>query len=166
MNNKKDLAIVIIIGGLFVLLLGYVFLYKNNSSTTPSDFSTSTTTTTTTVQKDSTTSTKDKKTNTTKPKTISPGAATPEYVAALNTYRNSGYYFQLSNCGANPGSLTMKRGTKFMIDNRDAKAHRIAIGSKTITVQGYGYAIVTADKIGTNQITCDGGGAGLLNVQP
>jgi hypothetical protein len=155
--NKKDLTILIVIGVIFVGLMSYVFINKNGvSKPSPSSTSTEQVVSTTPQRIPTSTSATSTKVNKNNSKTTSsPGAATPEYMAALNTYRNSGYYFQLSNCSANPGSLTMKKGSRFMIDNRDNKAHRVTIGSKVITIQGYGFAIVNADKIGTNNITCD-----------
>jgi hypothetical protein len=161
--NKKDATILGVIGILFVGLLLYVFWDKNTAPTITPPQTTTTTLRSTSTPEAATTTSKTKKNIPTK--TTSPGAATPQYTAALNTYRNLGYYFQFSNCSATPGTLTVKKGAKFMIDNRDAKTHRITVGSRTITVAGYGFYVLSAEKIGTNQITCDGGGAGVLTVQ-
>ncbi len=92
-------------------------------------------------------------------------SASSDYEKALNDYRSRGAYFQFVNCAGNPGSLTLKRGTVFMLDNRDSKAHKIKVGSVTYNVAGYGYKLVNPQTLGLNHITCDGGGAAAVNVQ-
>ncbi len=94
-----------------------------------------------------------------------PTSASTDYEKALNDYRSRGAYFQFVNCAGNPGSLTLKRGTVFMLDNRDSKAHKIKVGTVTYTVGGYGYKLVNPQTLGLNHITCDGGGAAAVNVQ-
>jgi len=91
-------------------------------------------------------------------------SAAPTYLKTLNVYRTSGYYFQFVNCSGSPGSLLMKKGVKFMMDNRDKKAHKFVVMGKTYLLGAYGYTIVTADKIGKHFITCDGGGAAQITV--
>lgn len=94
-----------------------------------------------------------------------PGSASSNYEKALNEYRAKGAYFQFVNCAGNPGSLTLKRGTVFMLDNRDNKAHTIKVGKVAYSVAAYGYKLVNPQTLGVNQITCDGGGAATVNVQ-
>lgn len=91
--------------------------------------------------------------------------ATKDYGAAVGVYGKSGYRFQFSNCSGNPGTLTMKVGTKFMIDNRDNISHKISIGTKSYQLAAYDYAIVTIQKVGKFNITCDGGGSASVWVQ-
>ncbi len=92
-------------------------------------------------------------------------SATSDYEKALNEYRSKGAYFQFVNCAGNPGTLTLKRGTVFMLDNRDNEPHKIKIGTVTYNLPAYGYKLVNPQKLGVNQITCDGGGAAAVNVQ-
>lgn len=97
-----------------------------------------------------------------------PLSATQRYLDAIKIYKTSGYYFQFVECHGLPGSLTLKKGKKFMLDNRDGKARRIAIkGGQSFTIGAYNFAIATApSKPGTYYITCDGGGAASILVQP
>ena len=90
---------------------------------------------------------------------------TEDYGAALNIYGKSGYRFQFVACSGNPGYLTMKLGTKFMIDNRDNKSHQIGIGTNIYKLEAYDFAIVSIQKIGDFNITCDGGGAAHVLIQ-
>ncbi len=101
-----------------------------------------------------------------KPAINPPGAAPLSYVQALNQYRTQGAYFQFVKCRGNPGSLSLKQGTKLMFDNRDTVAHRIGIDKlTTYHVDPYGFAVISAPVAGQYYITCDGGGAALLNVE-
>jgi hypothetical protein len=101
-----------------------------------------------------------------KPVVTKPAAsASTNYEKALNEYRAKGAYFQFVNCAGNPGTLTLKRGTVFMLDNRDSKAHTIKVGKLSYKLAGYGYKLVNPQTLGLNQITCDGGGAAVVNVQ-
>ncbi|TAN33050.1 hypothetical protein EPN28_03560 [Patescibacteria group bacterium] len=96
---------------------------------------------------------------------VSP-SATLSYTKALSIYRKSGYYYQFYKCKGTPGSLTMKKGKQFMLDNRDAKAHTVAFGKQSYYVPKYGFAIATAKYVGKFFITCDGGGAAQILVEP
>ena len=84
---------------------------------------------------------------------------------AYQTYAVSGYRFEFSSCHGRPGTLSMKKGPKFMLDNRDNAPHAIVVGSVTYRIGPYGFAIATAKDIGTYNITCDGGGAAQVIVQ-
>ncbi|HSR89529.1 MAG TPA: hypothetical protein VLK22_04030 [Candidatus Udaeobacter sp.] len=93
--------------------------------------------------------------------------AARSYLDALKIYRTSGYYFQFSGCSGKPGSLTLKKGVEFMLDNRDGVNHKIVVeGGQTFSIGAYGFAIATAPSaIGTHHITCDGGGSASILVQ-
>ncbi len=96
-----------------------------------------------------------------------PLSATQKYLDAIRVYKNVGYYFQFVECHGAPGTLTLKKGKKFMLDNRDAKAHKLAVqGGQTFQVKAYDFAIATAPStVGIHYITCDGGGAASITVQ-
>ncbi len=117
----------------------------------------------------STTSTADTTKKSTSPTKAPPAplSATQRYLDAIKIYKTSGYYFQFVDCHGLPGSLTLKKGKKFMLDNRDAKTRKIAIkGGQSFTITAYNFAIATApSKPGTYYITCDGGGAASILVQ-
>lgn len=85
---------------------------------------------------------------------------------AMRIYASSGYRFQFVECHGNPGRLVMKQGKKFMLDNRDDSQHSFGISAKTYDIEAYDFAIATAIDLGTYFITCDGGGAAEMNVQP
>ena len=92
--------------------------------------------------------------------------STLKYMDALKIYRASGYYFQFENCHGQPGSLIMKKGTKFMLDNRDVESHLISWGGHNYRLGSYSFVISTADKVGKFNITCDTGGAAQITVKP
>ena len=90
-----------------------------------------------------------------------PASAPPRltYSEALKLYgpSGSGFRYQFAaNCLADPEKLSMKRGTKFMIDNRDTVAHTIKIGSQSFRLSRFGFAMVTARDVGSYSIQCDG----------
>ena len=94
--------------------------------------------------------------------TTAPKALT--YEAALELY--GGYRFQFLNCHGTPGTMTLKVGSKFLLDNRDAKPRTIAVGKAVYKLAANGFAVATASTVaGTYNITCDGGGAATLKVQ-
>jgi hypothetical protein len=96
-----------------------------------------------------------------------PAPARLTYNDALKTYGVNGYRFQFSdNCLGIPGRLTIKKGGKFMLDNRDDVAHTIKLGSQTFRLSKYGFAIVTASQTGDLDILCDGVTRAELLVQP
>ncbi len=75
------------------------------------------------------------------------------------------FRFQFINCSANPGSMSVKRNTPVMLDNRDKTAHTIKANGQTIRIAGYDYQILYPKTEGESFITCDGGGSGKLNVE-
>ena len=103
---------------------------------------------------------------TTETKPVISKSATQSYVDASTKYKDSGYYIQFYPCQATPGSLIVKQGSKIMLDNRDSKAHSIGIKNDKYLIASYNYAIATLNNIGTNYITCDGGGSATVTVVP
>lgn len=93
-------------------------------------------------------------------------SAPQSYVDAAAKYKKSGYYIQFYPCQATPGSLIVKQGSKIMLDNRDGKAHSIGIKNDKYLIASYNYAIATLNTIGTNYVTCDGGGSASVTVVP
>lgn len=85
-----------------------------------------------------------------------------DYGAAVNKYP---YRIQFSQCHGTPGTLNVKKGTIVMLDNRDAVAHTIKADKQTFKIAGYDYALMRTSSVSNTNITCDGGGAAVLNVQ-
>ncbi len=100
-----------------------------------------------------------------KTKTGTSTAATQSYMTALGIYGKNGARFQFVNCSGNPGTLNIKRGTKFMLDNRDNVEHKISVGATTYQIPAYSFAIIGVQKSGSYNITCDGGGAAHVGVE-
>jgi hypothetical protein len=96
----------------------------------------------------------------------SPLSASAAYLKALDTYKKAGLYLEFTNCHGLPGSLSVKKGTGVMLDNRDNKGHTFGFENKLYGAGSYRYVIVTPQHTGTDYITCDGGGAAQLLVQP
>ena len=130
------------------------------TSTTPTTATTSTAATTTAK----TTTTNGTKKTTTKSTATATASATDKYIAATKAYAN--LRFQFVNCKATPGSFTVKKGTKFMLDNRDNAKHKFAVGKTVYYLGPYGWTVATANVVGLNYITCDGGGSARITVQP
>lgn len=179
----KDRYIIIGIIALAVLVIGYAIWRSSTSAPAPSSevstsvgsdneltgsVSSTLTAATTTPSSTQQTQTKPKTTATyQKPSSSTSLSATQRYIDALKIYKTSGYYFQFLKCHGQPGSLTIKKGKKFMLDNRDSVSHKIAFTGQSYRIGGYGFAIATAPlKPGTYFITCDGGGAASILVQP
>lgn len=151
------LIIILIVGGLLYWALFNTYVELPYSEDLLKTQATGTTTDAAQASKTST-SKKTTKTNTT----------VLTYAEALNIYKGSGYFFQFVNCHGSPGSLTMKVGTKFMIDNRDSVARTIVIqGATSYKVPAYNFTIAIAPQNpGLYYITCNGGGAARITVQP
>jgi hypothetical protein len=90
---------------------------------------------------------------------------TLNYTEALNFYRNKGAYLQLVHCSSNPGAISLKKGVKFMVDNRDKVSHRIGLEGRTFVVKPYGFLLLSAFKAATVTLTCDGGGSAQVNIE-
>jgi len=94
-------------------------------------------------------------------------SAAKAYTDAIAMYKNR---IQFSNCHGivnltNTGTMSIKHDEKFMLDNRDATAHTIAFASQSYKIPAYGFVIATAKPPGTHNLTCDGGGAAVVNVE-
>ena len=80
------------------------------------------------------------------------------YGAALDLYKSSGRLIQFNDqCQTYPRSMVFNNNTEVMLDNRAATTETVVIGSKTITLPGYGFAITTlsADTLPTTyQMSC------------
>lgn len=96
---------------------------------------------------------------------VKPSAKAFTYSQAVQQYDDLGYRYQFANCSGLPGTFTIKRGVKFMLDNRDSVRHVIGIGTNKYTVPAYGYAIISVNTPNAYYITCDGGGAAEIKVQ-
>ncbi len=102
---------------------------------------------------------------------VPPAAASGNsaYTEALAEYP---YRIQFDQCEATVsfpgaiGSLAIRKGDKFMLDNRDPAPHTFKFENQTLTIGGYGYAIVTADLLGQGPVYCDGTNRVSLNVEP
>lgn len=89
------------------------------------------------------------------------------YSEAMQLYGsvNHNVRFQFINCSGTPGWFTLKKGEKYMLDNRDNARHTIMVGGVKYTLGAYGFAIATATQVGTQNVTCDGKGAAQLLIQ-
>ena len=108
------------------------------------------------------TATSTAQTSTTSP--VTKPAAKLSYSDAIKAYP---YRFQFSQCHGNPGTLAVKKLSIVMLDNRDAVAHTVKADNQTFKIAKYDYALLHTNALtGTNvNVTCDGGGAAILNVE-
>ncbi len=99
---------------------------------------------------------------------------TEEQVKPVNTARklNYGeaikkypYRIQFTNCNGNPGTVSLKRNTALMLDNRDSKSHAVKLAGKTYILKAYDYELAYVSLEGTYNLTCDGGGAASVNIE-
>ena len=89
------------------------------------------------------------------------------YAQALKIYRTSGYYLQIDSCRGRPGIMTIKKGSKFMIDNHDPLAVKIGLGGKNYLIPKYGFYYCYRRQSGHQLFNLgNGGGAAQINVQP
>lgn len=91
--------------------------------------------------------------------------ATQSYEEAVALYDTSGTRFQIIQCSINPKSITVKQNVKFMIDNRDNQNHQLGIGTTKYSLAPYNFAIITIQKTGSFNITCDGAGETHVEVE-
>lgn len=87
------------------------------------------------------------------------------YTAVLAIYQKNGYRVQFSQCHGIPGKLTVTQGQKYMLDNRDDQKHTVKVGPYTYSLPAYGWQVITAENLGLNNVTCDGGGAAQINIE-
>ncbi|OGL66440.1 hypothetical protein A2856_01985 [Candidatus Uhrbacteria bacterium RIFCSPHIGHO2_01_FULL_63_20] len=94
-----------------------------------------------------------------------PAAPKPlTYQGALELYGDR--RIQFVSCHGTPGSMVLGKGAKFMLDNRDKKAHTVKVGTTAYKLGALNFAIATAREVGTFNVTCDGAGAATIQVQP
>ena len=99
-------------------------------------------------------------------KPLTAGEAGRLYTEAVRIYKLNGTYFQLINCQGAPGTMSLKQGVKFMIDNRDNTAREVGFNNQLYKLDAYGFVILAAPRLPLKYyITCDGGGTALLNVE-
>lgn len=75
------------------------------------------------------------------------------------------YRIQFVDCHGFPGTLTMKKGAKLMLDNRDGRGHIFKFEDKSYGLGAYEFYVVTPATVGDKFVTCDGGGAAAVKVQ-
>jgi hypothetical protein len=92
------------------------------------------------------------------------------YQQALSLYGSSGtrtrIQFSGNGCSAQPGAMTVKQGTKVMLDNRGNQTRTYRIGKQSARVAVNDFAIMTMTEIGDLKVLCDGGGSGIVTVKP
>ena len=154
--------------GILALLLVVYFVTRSakTNQTANQQTSNSNTPSTSTQNQPPTTTRATTKPVVTKPPVPTGQTASQSYLQALSIYQKSGYYIQFFPCQASPGSLIVKKGSKIMLDNRDSKTHLIGIRSVRYNIGSYNFAIATVDSLGTNYVTCDGGGSAQITVVP
>lgn len=162
-----------IIGVIAVAVLGVtLWVYKNgnlnSTKASPDDehFPTSTTeqtatTTPTTTPAKTPAAAAKKPVTTTKTPSVKAGE---NYADVLKTYAN--WRFQFVNCQSTPSTFLIKKGSKFMLDNRDAKSHTYKVGTAAYNLGAYGWVLATANTLGNLDVTCDGINRALLKVVP
>jgi hypothetical protein len=99
------------------------------------------------------------------PKTVK---TTPPLAYGEMVKKYQGYIFQFDrDCTwVTPTSMVMKKGVKFVIDNRENKTHIFTFANNKYTLKAYNYVIVTAAPVGTNYISCDGAHRAVVKVAP
>ncbi|MBL8030286.1 MAG: hypothetical protein JNN11_03490 [Candidatus Doudnabacteria bacterium] len=90
------------------------------------------------------------------------GAKKLNYGEAIKKYP---FRIQFANCNGSPGSLSLKRNTALMLDNRDSIAHAVKVAGQTYVIKGYDYALAYIGQEGAYNLTCDGGGAASINIE-
>lgn len=167
MVKKHQKILFFILGGLFVLLLilGLIFWFKKLDNSQPSivndEISATTTvdliaTTTTSTVNLPTKKTAPPKTTTEKPLT---------YEEAVKKYPDTRFQFSNSCSRVFPSSFVIKKGLKFMIDNREDKFHIFSFLDQKYSVKPYGFVIVTAQTVGIQPVLCDGAQRATVNIQ-
>jgi hypothetical protein len=84
------------------------------------------------------------------------------YEAAIKAYPER---FQFSQCQGTPASISVKKGSPVMLDNRDAVAHTISADTQTFKLAGYGYDVFYPAVLGKLPVSCDGKNRVTLNVE-
>ncbi len=97
-------------------------------------------------------------------KPVPPASARYQSAVAIYGERGTGYRFQFAECSGVPGELTMKKGVRYMLDNRDDQEHTFRVGPNAVNIPAWDIAILTAGPVGQWYVTCDGGGAAVIKV--
>jgi hypothetical protein len=98
---------------------------------------------------------------------VAPARLTYDQALAIYGSGGNNYRFQFAaNCQPVPGSLTIKKGSRFMLDNRDSEPHTFKIGTQTVRLNKYAFAVVTARQTGDLNILCDNINRAKILVQP
>lgn len=155
--NKKYLYIA---GALALVIIAYlVFSNKQKNKVMPQPEQSQEQQANTTPPKETTTTTTNKSTTSKK----------LSYGDAIAAYK---FRFQFVNCSANPGTMSVKSGTAVMLDNRDKVAHTIKVNGITTKIAPLDYVVIYPKSVTSGtptaaspNMTCDGGGSGVLNVE-
>lgn len=159
MNKKYIYASIIAVVVIIALILYFNKSDKDDSSKqTPTEQQTNDVNT----NPEQTTTSTPEQTTTTPPKKLNYGEAIKAYPSR----------YQFINCSANPGQMTVKKGTAVMLDNRDKVAHTIKANGQSVKIAALDYAVIYPKLVTIGEpttaspnMTCDGGGSGLLNVE-
>ena len=89
------------------------------------------------------------KKKTTATKSVTAPATDAQYGQLASQYGQAGRLIQFdSTCHVTPGQLTIKTGSKVMLDNRSAVAKTVKLDSTSYSLPAYNYRVVT---VSTNQ---------------
>lgn len=161
--KKNTKIILIVVAVLLVVLFGLLIFRKKaniNNTQTISDQNQ--------VVNDVATTTSSTVATTTLPvtKKITVPKKAETYTELVNKY--VGYRFQFyNNCTqVVPYTFIIKKGEKFMIDNREDKKHVFTFANQKYTVNPYGYVIITTTVAGKLNVLCDGATRSTVTVSP
>lgn len=89
------------------------------------------------------------------------------YDETLTKFRDNKFIFQFSDCKTSPpaGTLTMKVGNQFALQNVGEDARNFNVSDKEIELPANGYTVVQVNEVGQTVITCAQGGKAWINVQ-
>lgn len=73
--------------------------------------------------------------------------------------------FQFAQCQGTPATISVKKGTPVMLDNRDAVSHNFKVAAQTFKIAGYNYSVFYTSVVGSFYVTCDGRRSVTLNVE-
>lgn len=90
------------------------------------------------------------------------------YTEVLDTYGpqgNNNRFVITGDCQINPTSLTVKKNSRFVLDNRDSELHTFKIGPKAIRLNKFAFSVITAREKGELEVKCDGTTRATLIVE-
>lgn len=162
---KRNEMTVLLIGVVILLAIAIGLMFWNRKDdTVPTDTGTSTIEGTTTPSGGTSGTTG---ATAPPPAIVVLGKTHSEYQAAVDAYA---YRVEFSGCqgvvSPGGGQLFAKQGSLVMFDNRDATSHTFAVNSKTFQIAGHDFTVIRLQETGKQIVTCDGGGAAELYVQP